>query len=336
MRLRTFTAADMPAAMRLVRDSLGEDAIILATEVHKSKKSVSVTAAIEREDDQPYNTKHESKPENRPESRHESALTRHATAEPLRFKLQETLRFHNMPELFIAKLMACATDKALTNLRKPSLQAALEMVLDSYFTFDPLSFEPGARIMLVGPPGAGKTLTIARMAAQLTLNKFPLTVITTDNKRAGGIEQLQAFTDVLNIDLHVAANKNELARHLSTVGTKSRVLIDTAGCNPYDAEELKALKSYIAHDIESVLTLPAGGDSFEAIDIVEAYMALPIKRLLITRADTARRFGGILAAAAAHQLTFSNVTGSSSITEPLRSLDAGLLARLLLQYLQSS
>ncbi len=60
------------------------------------------------------------------------------------------------------------------------------------------------RIMLVGPPGVGKTLTIARLAAQIAIQKHKLAVITTDNKRAGGVRQLQAFTDILELELSSA------------------------------------------------------------------------------------------------------------------------------------
>ena len=47
--------------------------------------------------------------------------------------------------------------------------------------------------MLIGPPGIGKTLTIAKLAARLALedtakNPAGLAIITTDDKRAGGIE----------------------------------------------------------------------------------------------------------------------------------------------------
>ena len=46
MLLRTFTAADMPAAMKMVREALGDEAIILTTENLKGKKGVTVTAAL--------------------------------------------------------------------------------------------------------------------------------------------------------------------------------------------------------------------------------------------------------------------------------------------------
>ncbi len=83
--------------------------------------------------------------------------------------------------------------------------------------------------MLIGPPGIGKTLTIARIAAKLTMDKQSLLVITTDNKRAGGIEQLQAFTNILGHPLKVAPSRAALAQYLKSAKKQTHVLIDTAG-----------------------------------------------------------------------------------------------------------
>ena len=47
MRLKSFTADSLPAAMRLVRDMLGPDAVILSTQPADSGRGVRVTAALE-------------------------------------------------------------------------------------------------------------------------------------------------------------------------------------------------------------------------------------------------------------------------------------------------
>lgn len=336
MRLRTFTANDMPAAMKMVRDALGENAVILATEARKGKKGISVTAAVDTKDEFIA-----ASPPSRPASR----TTGGDVVDELRFELQNILRFHNIPDLFVAKILQKATPRELSSLsalhtisanrdEKPLLRLAMEKVVGSYFQFAPLPIDDGKlRVMLIGPPGIGKTLTIAKMAARIALSRQPLAVFTTDNKRAGGIEQLQAFTNILELPLHVAPTPKELAMQLKELPGGTQVLIDTAGCNPYDAGEMQEIQALSAHkDIEPVLVLPAGGDSAEMIDTVEPFTAVPIKRLLVTRGDTARRFGGILSAAAAHKLKFCNISNSSSIVNILEPLDGGRLAQMLLRY----
>ena len=347
MRLRTFHAQDMPSAMKMVREALGENAIILATDSQKGKKGISVTAAVDPDAPSPGRGEGgegasleglPGKPPPRPSPRPgegENNLT---------FEIQNILRFHNIPEHFVSKMVQKASTKEFMSLsalhhisanrdEKPVLRLLLEKVLASYFQYAPLTFDTPQRLMLIGPPGIGKTLTVAKLATRLTMDKHAVSVFTTDNQRAGGIEQLQAFTDILETPLQAVSGPSELSRALAQLPDDANVLIDTAGCNPYDIQELKVLKSLCAQrDVEPVMVLPAGGDSAETIDIVEAFAAIPIKRLLITRADTARRFGGVVAAAAAHKLAFCQVSTSSSIVNSLDPVDGAVLVQMLLRY----
>lgn len=329
MRLRTFTASDMPTAMKMVREAMGDDAIILSSEAKAGRRQVSVTAALDDRD---------------PLLHAANAPLRDSDFDQIRFEIQNRLRFHNIPEMFISKIMARANDKELSaalakkrGAHQDELQlylAALEKLLGDFFAFEPLALNrPPLKLMLVGMPGIGKTLTVAKLATRLALDKHPLVVITTDHKRAGGIEQLQAFTNILGIELKTAASRSELWRHVHQAGAHARILIDTAGCNPYDQSELAELTAYASlEDIEPVLVMQAGGDSMEALDMVEAFAAMPLKRLLLTRTDTARRFGSILAVAAAGRLSFCNASNSSSVVEPLQPIDSAWLAKLLIGY----
>lgn len=336
MRLRTFNAHDMPAAMKMVRDALGEDAVILSSESKKGK-GITLTAAIDMRDE----------PTRSGVKRMESASERvpSPNANHLVFEIQNVLRFHNIPEHFVSKIVHKASDKEFVSLsalhhisanrdEKPLVRHVLEKVLSNYFHYAPLSFsDDSLRIMLVGPPGIGKTLTVAKIATKLSVEKRPFAVFTTDNQRAGGVEQLQAFTDILEIPLYVTPTQEELSAQLKALPQETQIVIDTAGCNPYDAKERKELKKLSTQTgIEPIMVLPAGGDSAETIDIVEAFSDFSLKRLLITRADTTRRFGSLLSAAAAHKLAFCNVSTSSSIVNALEPMDGNMLAQMLLRY----
>ncbi len=338
MRLRTFTASDMPSAMKMVREALGDDAVILATNSKPGSKQVTVTAAIEERDDD-IGMRHE-RLEIREISPHPSPLIPHVLMDDIKFELQNILRFHNLPEILITKMLQKITPADYLDViekRRGSeelFRPALEKLLIRNFVFDPLRFTTqDLRIMLVGTPGIGKTLTVAKLATKLAMDKQSLTVITTDTNRAGGIEQLSSFTSILELDLKIAKDRNELDRILKAIPPRTRVLIDTAGCSPYDHKEFAELKNLATiENIEPVLVLPAGGDSLETMDMVEIFAKLPIRRMLATRTDTTRRFGGIIAAAVAHGLSFCNMARSASIMDSVQPMEPAILAQLLLKF----
>lgn len=341
MRLRSFTARNMPAAIELVRQELGENAVIISSEPLNGK-AIKVTAAVEEPDDKPFVFEDEQPPAPPPKKKPVVAANH---GSDLRFSLQNTLRFHNLPELFIAKMMQKISDDELDSIsdlvaiggkdNSPRAERmALEKLLGQMFNYNPLHFNGSPmRIMLAGAPGIGKTFTVAKIASRLAIEQKPFAVITSDNKRAGGIEQLQAYTNILQTELIIATTPAELDDAMACISPECHVLIDTAGCNSYDNKQMQELLELASvKAIEPVLVMSAGGDSLEAIDIIEPFIDLPMERLLITRADTARRFGSVLSVAAAYGFSFANISASSSIADGLKPADSSLLTHLLLQY----
>jgi flagellar biosynthesis protein FlhF len=186
-------------------------------------------------------------------------------------------------------------------------QGALDTALASTLPFAALPLNGGeAPLLLVGPPGAGKTLTVARLATRLVMAGVAPMVITGDGKRAGATEQLAAFTKLLGISLIVACHPVTLGRALTQRQNAAPVLIDTPGYDPFDPTQVDELTALAATaDATVVLVLPAGMDTAEATDLALAYAATGARLLVATRLDLARRLGGILAASAGASLALT-------------------------------
>jgi flagellar biosynthesis protein FlhF len=348
MRLRTFTALDMNEAMRLVRETLGDDAVIISTSRDATGKSVQVTAAAEHDDEEELalqesygHTSYTNGRESAVNSGNGYYATSNRASSGLKNRylreIDKILHYHSLPAFLIDKILETSQLVEMNHLESfhaDGLREILANLLALTFRFEPLPLQDKAfRMMLIGAPGIGKTITIAKMAAHLVTRKKPVAVISTDSKRAGGIEQLSAFTQILGIDLRVATNRAELRAHLRDVPYFSNVLIDTAGANPYEFDDLKEIGEFAGiSEIETVLTCPAGMDCGEAEETARAFSFLGARKLLVTRIDAARRYGAILAAATAADLAFCNISFSPAITEGFTPLDPTLLAELLLRY----
>lgn len=290
MRLKIFRAARMPEAMAQLREELGADAVILST--RRTAQGIEITAALEPEE--PW------------------LIPPAGIAPPA--APSGPLAFHNPPAALVAALARGPLDQALAGA----------------LGFAPLPEGRDRPLMLVGPPGAGKTLTCAKLAARMVLAGAPPVVATTDGQRAGATAQLAAFTGVLGLTLAVAQSPAALGKALARRVPGQPALVDSAGCDPFDARQVVALHALAAAaQADLVLVLPAGLDPHEAADLARAFAALGARHLLPTRLDAARRLGAVLAAAEAGPLLLTEGGTSPEVVDGLEVLTpARLAARL--------
>ncbi len=305
MRLKSFHAKTMSEAMRQVRDTLGEDAIIVSSKEEKSGW-VKITAAIEQMNGS---------------AEHEESFDAETNVEII----TEALLKHRVPAETSDRILAAAV-----TLPAKDPQKMLAAALEKAFSFAEISFKKP--LMLVGPPGAGKTLMTAKLAARLALGgKTKPVVITTDIARAGGVEQLSAFLDILEIPLAQAEDAKELKALLAKAPKTAPVLVDTGGLNPFDPQEMKFLAKLLhTGELQSALVLPAGIDAEESAEIALTFEVLGVKMLIPTRLDFARRLGGILSAAERASLAFTEASHTPQVVNGILSLTPDVIADLLI------
>lgn len=312
MRLKSFTAPSMAEAMALLRRELGDDAIIVSTQRSNGGKGVRITAALEVE-----------------EPDEDAALFGGAVAAIRAAEaVREALTQHGTPPRLVEKLVAAAQHTALDD---PTLACAA--ALEGLFAFAPLPELVAPRpFMLVGPPGAGKSITVAKLAARAVIRGRHVGVITADNYRAGALEQLAAFTRILRIELRQARGAEALKRQVDAViGAADIVFIDSPGINPFKQADLDFLRELVeTTEVEPILVMPAGGDPIEAAEIAEGFGTIGATRLFATRLDMTRRLGAILSAADAAQLMLCDASSNPHVAQGVNSLSPVTLARLIL------
>jgi flagellar biosynthesis protein FlhF len=218
-------------------------------------------------------------------------------------------------------------------LRDKLQNGPLPAALAAALPFGVLPLDPGERpLLFAGPPGAGKTVTVARLATRLVMAGAAPLVITADGSRAGATEQLAAFTRLLGLSLIVACHPVTLARALARRRDDVPVLIDGPGSDPFDPAQRDALLALSGTaNAEMALVLPAGLDTAEAAEQASAYAETGAALLVATRLDLARRVGGVIAAAAAGPLALTEAGIGPGAADGLIPLSPDFLAARLMQ-----
>lgn len=312
MRLKSYIAPSMAEAMQMIREELGEEAIIVSTQRAAGGKGVRITAALEPEDSDDLI----------------DDLVSEFVREPVADVVKDALIDHNLPPRMIEQLSLAARS---CDIADP--QAACAAALESLFVFAPLPDHGAPRpFLLVGPPGNGKSMTVAKLAARSTMKGRRVGVISADNVRAGANSQLAAFTSILKIELISARGPETLQRAITgCVGQYDIIFVDSPGLNPFKQGDLDYLAAMVeAANVEPILVLAAGGDPIEAAEIGEAFGSVGATRLLATRLDTTRRLGSILAAAESAPLMFCDVSASARVVNGVSAISPSIMARMIL------
>lgn len=318
MRLRTFTAKTLQAAMNEVRREMGADAVIISTS-DGPDGGVEVRAAAERASVAPSAETTEVVRQRRASERmqergdHAAGITRIARA----------LAWHGIPERAAEALM----DGALT-LEDGEATATLARSIDARYAIHPIETIPERAILFTGGPGVGKSSTLAKVAARCAAGGVKPVLIGAD-EGAGAGEQLAAYAAALDCPIHTIAGPRELSTLMESL-PEGPVLIDAPAVNPYDIDALYDMSELAAAaDGELIAVVDGGCSPGDAEDTGALFVSAGASRAVITKLDISRRLGGLIGAGEAG-LAYANISASPFIAAGLAPASALRIARALL------
>jgi flagellar biosynthesis protein FlhF len=240
--------------------------------------------------------------------------------EPLQARVFEELSAMDIaPD--VAMALAALTPRR-TSLEDPS-HIPLALLVKHLPVVNDMTCISGGITAVVGPTGAGKTTTIAKLAARWSMQhgSQDLALVSTDGYRIGAREQLNTYARILGAPMHVANSGNELAGVLERLKSKKLILIDTAGMGPRDVrltEQLAALKLGAAR-ARVLLALPAQSEGHALDEIVRAFARAAPAACVFTKVDEAASLGAAISVAVRHKLKVAYVCNGQRVPEDLHA-----------------
>ncbi|MBT4485798.1 MAG: flagellar biosynthesis protein FlhF [Candidatus Latescibacteria bacterium] len=198
------------------------------------------------------------------------------------------------------------------------LRKAADMLLVGISDVSPIVFT-GAKprmVAFVGPTGSGKTTTIAKLAADFTLNmNKDVSVLTIDTRRVDAIGQLKAYCRILNIPLNIAYTPEELPAIMPGIMKSDITLVDTPGSGPMDKQHMldmvEFLQKMVPQEVHLVMSVTTSIGEMNRI--LDNFSVMKPNRILFTKLDETNCYGPLLSFAIKAKQPMSYVTYGQTV-----------------------
>lgn len=345
MQLKKIRAKDMRQAMLQVREELGDDAAILSSrslpaggvEVIATLTPAAAVAPVARADKaEPAVSKAEfgamrselhSIRTLLQQRLNGLAWEQFSSQSPVQAVVWERLAAMGIPGSLIRRLIEKAGQgRTLDQNWKLVLQALVHAV--PVISTDPV--QHGGRFALMGPTGAGKTTTIAKLATRYVLQNGPedVALVTTDSFRLAAHEQLRTLGRILGVTVRVVDDQHTLNETLEGLSHKKLVLIDTAGLPAGHPEQQRQLDMLRAIEgVQKWLVLPSTSQAQVLRSALKTCSTAGISACILTHLDEACALGEALALAAESSLPVVYETFGQGIPDDIAAAQSAALVR---------
>ncbi|MEO1028973.1 MAG: flagellar biosynthesis protein FlhF-like protein [Pseudomonadota bacterium] len=322
MRMKMFAARTMDDAMAMIAAEMGDDAIIL------SEREVDGGYEIRAATDKPRAGLTSSRSSNRTPLFSAPEIVQPRLADnPAAQRMRDALIWHGAPKRFIDR--ACEARRHDEAVPAKALASGLETLIKC----KPLPVVPKKDVLLVGPPGHGRTSTAAKLTRRAAMASKKIFPIAADFDATAGGAQLAAYLQKESGQIRTCRTPDELFDLLDEMRRKEqRCVIDLPSIVAFDHEDMSRLKDLVlATNVEPVLVMSAEGHPEDLADTAQAFAQVGVTYTILTKLDVVRRRGGAVAGLASAGLTLSHLATTPFIGGGLVPANHSRLATLLIE-----
>ncbi|GGB78978.1 flagellar biosynthesis protein FlhF-like protein [Henriciella pelagia] len=323
MRMKMFAAESFEAAKAAIFAEMGEDAIIL------SEREVPGGVEVRAATDKLGGGMVPSEPRFLTRMHANNGHGR-ANENPLRNRVRDALLWHGAPQRFADRVADAGAPLSAKSQDPSEIMAS---GLDALITCDPIPAMPTRDIILVGPPGHGRTATAAKMTRRAAVTNTEILPVAADLDATAGGAQLAAYLELEQRQIRSANTPDSLFDLLRGARKDGyRCVIDLPAIVPFDEEDMASLKDLIAViDAEPVLVISAEGHPDDQVEAARAFADVGVRRAIVTKLDVTRRRGGIVSALSSAGIAFSHLAVTPFIGGGLVPAAPARLSKILLE-----
>lgn len=313
MKIKKFTASDMSLLLNRVKEELGDEAVIISTSMLSDGRTELIAALDAFDDDWGG----------------EDGLRENVLSYNDSF-LRECIAFHQPSARAQAAILASCRQVAAER-KHTADREILTQAFDRLFRYGDF-FDLSCPVkMFMGAHGSGKTTALVKAAVMARLRGIPVCIVGTDTVRAGADGQLRAFADILEAEYHQIRDRDVLFdKILAAQSNDKLVLIDTAGVNPFQPEDvarLRAVSDVVSCD--KVMMLDAGWNAEDAVESADVFAGLGAEWVFPSKMDAGRRIGAVLSVAALCGLRLGYAGVGSGMSNGLAAVSSRALTALI-------
>ncbi len=215
-----------------------------------------------------------------------------------------------------------------------AVQEALKQAIqEAVYVSGPIHVEEGTTkvFLLVGSSGAGRKMTLAKLAAREKERKVTVVSLASEEAAARLSEQINRT----GVPIPVRSSEGALQEAIALRSEGEVIFVDVpeggdGGQEGLDADKVLALKALSGVSVETHLVLPASAPESDLFSRVGA-ASLPVDFLLFTKLDEARMYGPLFNVMRKTGKPLSYFTTGIRMPEDVEMATRGRVAELLLR-----